>query len=228
MPTKKTDICPTCGNEYKNLSMHWNQFSSCNFPKLTDNQKDIVTGVLMGDGCVSRPGKNPLLSVVMINKDYLDHLDNVLGVYGKGVIKKMSASESAESNRNSGFRPNAKSENYSSIYSLNTRTSPEFEEFKNWYNTGEKVFPNTLKLNETIIKHWYVCDGTYANYGGKDRIEIAASNEIDRFDNIIRMFDNIGFEARTSGKTIYFSNSESKMLFNYMGKALPGFEYKWP
>lgn len=225
---RMTDICHNCGNEYSNLSMHWHQSSSCDFPELTPNQREIVTGVLMGDGTVSRPGANPLLSVVMVTEDYLNYLDNKLGKYGKGVVKKMTAEQSAKKNRDRGFRPDAKAENYSSVYRLDSRTSPEFEEFIHWYDSGKKVFPEDIELTPTTLKHWYVCDGTYSTHGGANRIEIAATNEIERFDNIVSSFNDIGFEAKTTGKAIYFSNSKSQDVFDYMGEPLPGFEYKWP
>jgi len=182
----------------------------------------------MGDGCISRPGTNPLFTVVMINKKYLEYINSKLGKYGKGVVKKMTAEQSAEEARSRGFRPDANSENYSDIYRLDTRTSPEFEQFIDWYKSGKKVFPNNINLTPTVLKNWYVCDGTYASYGGKDRIEIAATNEIERFDSLVSSFKDIGFDARTSGKTIYFGNQESRKLFKYMGKPLPGFRRKWP
>lgn len=181
----------------------------------------------MGDGTVHKPGANPLLSVEMINEDFLNWVDEQLGKYGKGVRKVSTAEESAEQARDRGFRPNAKSENYSSLYRLDTRTSPEFEKFLDWYSSGEKVFPS-VQLTPMVLKCWYVCDGSYCTSGGKDRIEIAATNEIERFDNLVNSFYEVGLEARTSGKTIYFSNSDSDNVFDYMGEPLPGFGYKWP
>jgi len=228
MEAKKKDCCPNCGSEYKNLSMHWYNSNSCKYPKLSNKQKEIITGVLMGDGTIANSGGNPRIDIVMINKNYLKYINKKLGVYGKGVYLKESAKKSAKLNKNRGFRKNAQEEDYSDVYRLASRSSPVFNRFEKWYDTGSKKFPKDISLTPTILKNWFVCDGTYSTHGGCNRIEITATNEINRFDNIVSMFKDIGFDARTSGNTIYFSNSESQNVFNYMGNPLPGFERKWP
>lgn len=228
MKTKEIETCHNCDKEFKNLSMHWSMSSECCFPELTDTQKQIITGVLMGDGTISRPGKNPLLTVRMVNKKYLEYLNEVLGKYGKGVYIKHTAKESAQLNRESGFRPNAREENYQDVYSLQSRTSPEFEEFADWYETGKKVFPKDIQLTPIILKHWYVCDGTYNTSGYHNNMSISAMNEIENFDKILRWFKEINISPSTSNGNIYISNGDSEELFDFMGSNPPGFEHKWP
>jgi len=220
--------CEQCGRGFSKISNHWEQSKFCQFPKLSKEQYDIITGVLMGDGCINKPGKNAQLVVEMVNKTYLEWLSSKLSPYGTEIYKSVTAEQSAKKNRDRGFRPNAKDENYSDIYRLNTRTSPELNEFYEWYSSGSKTFPENIEITPTVLKNWYVCDGHYATSGNKDRIEIAATNEIDRFDKLRLSFEDVGLEARSSGKTIYFSNSESDSVFDYMGESIPGFDYKWP
>lgn len=79
--------------------MHWYQSSSCDFPELTPKQQEIITGVLMGDGTISTPGANPLLSVVMITEEYLNYVDDKLGKYGKETPKDLSTPSPYTSNK---------------------------------------------------------------------------------------------------------------------------------
>jgi len=220
--------CPSCGSSFTNASNHWEQSSSCDFPEFTEKQKEIVTGVLMGDGSVSKPGRNPQLIVAMINKEYLKHISSKLSPYGNKVKLSRTAEQSAKRMRERGFRPNAKEENYSDVYRMNSRTTPELNEFLEWYESGNKKFPKDIKMTPTVLKHWFVCDGTYVTDGGKDRIEISAVNEEGRYDNIVSSLKHVGLNAKVSGNTIYFSNSETDSVFQYMGEPVPGFKRKWP
>jgi hypothetical protein len=118
-------ICPDCGGEFQVLAGHWSHNNS-HRPELTTEQKEITTGLLMGDGYINNAGKNYRLEIKTISENYLKYLDNIFGCLGSGVKLKQKAVEKAKKNRESGFDSNAKEENYSDIYIFSTRCHPKF------------------------------------------------------------------------------------------------------
>jgi len=232
------DICHECGNEYQKIAQHWSA-SNCTYQQFSDYQHDVLTGLLMGDGWLSTCNKRPRISVELITKDYLTYLANeVFPVCSGGVNLKRTAKEAAEVSRKAGFRPNAKAENYSDIYSWQTTSHPELEQYREWYSTGEKCFPEDIELTPTMLKTWYVCDGFVHNdrYPG-----IALSNEHGARDKIDNMFREQGLTdyywkvSKTDDKhatkpnaTVRFRTAGADNFFRYVGSPPPGFEYKFP
>jgi hypothetical protein len=227
--------CPECGDEYSKLALHWYN-SPSHRPELTEKEKEITTGLLMGDGWIETVSENCYLKTEMISPNYLEYLDNIFGCLGCGVRLEKTAAKSAEDSRNSGFRPNAKEENYSDLHAWQTRCHPKFNEFREWYSSGEKVWPEDIKLTPTVLKHWYVGDGSY-NKRNKT-ISIAMANEVENTEKISEYFTNIELPKpsnyvirdRKYGKTCeaQWTVEDSYTLWEYMGDTLPDFEYKWP
>jgi len=237
--------CPECGERYNHLGKHWSR-SDCNYPELTQRQYEVAVGLVMGDGTINKGGKNPYLQCSMITKEYLEYLDNIFGVLSTGVRLRQTAEESAQFSRNSGFRPNAKKENYHDMYTLQTCHLPQLDEFSSWYDSGEKVWPMNIELTPTVLKHWYVGDGCYQNNGTKDCIKIGLSNEKMNEEKVSSYFKKVGLPSPNRWSiTVQNENGrsyencqakwnveESYKLLEYMlkdGYGIPnGFEYKWP
>jgi len=140
-------------------------------------------------------------------------------------------------NSKSGFSPNARAENYSTLYLWRTMSHPVFERYKSWYDTGEKVFPPNLNFTPTVLKHWFCCDGTLVRSRSTETIRISAANEAGNENKLAKYFSSIGVEVsrfeqvKVNGITnlrINFNVNESKGLWDLMGDPLPGFRYKWP
>jgi len=132
-----------------------------------------------------------------------------------------------------------KKENYSDMYVLYSRTLPELEKF-DWYGSEGKVWLKNIKLSPIVLKHWYVNDGYYHKSNAADHIGISISNEVGNIDKINNYFSNVGLPTPSNYTTtkqskndnlkcdLQFTKSDSKILWDYMGKPLPDFEYKWP
>lgn len=233
-----SDVCSQCGDSYESIGIHWSK-SSCEYPDLSQRQIEVLTGLIMGDGSVNRrENRTPRVECEMITKEYLQYLDkDVFPFLGRGVKLRKTAEESAAECRDSGFSEGAKAENYSDVYRWYTRSNLNFNVFSNWYNSGKKTFPKNLKLTPTILKHWYCCDGCYANKNSKDYITFAISNERENRGKIESMFEEISFpidywneRKREDGSwkcDISFNKRKSNDMLVWMGKPLPGFEYKW-
>jgi len=229
--------CPKCGEEYERLGTHWNYFPS-HRPELTQKQLEITIGSLMGDGCIINSSKNCLLRISMISPNYLEYLDDIFGCLATGVSLEKTAAENAKENRDSGFSPNAKKENYSDVYCWYTRKHPKFNEFRGWYSTGKKVWPENIELTPTVLKHWYVGDGNYNK--SKRTISIAISNEVKNTEKISQYFTDVRLpkpsnyftfkqeKSENKGCDAQWSVNDSQKLWEYMGEPLPDFEYKWP
>ena len=65
------EVCPLCGGQYSQLATHWSRSKDCSVPDLSGWQREVITGLLMGDGSVVVPNKNPSLHVKMITEDFL-------------------------------------------------------------------------------------------------------------------------------------------------------------
>jgi hypothetical protein len=193
--------CPECGGEYERLGQHWH-YSSSHRPKLTQKQLEITTGLLMGDGYISNNSKNCCLVTEMISQNYLQYLDDVFNCLGTGVSLKRNAAESAKKNRDSGFNKTAKEKNYSDTYLWKTRNHPKFNEFREWYSSGEKVWPKDIELTPTVLKHLYVGDGCYSNTGKNNNIKITISNEVKNIEKVTEYFINVGL-PKPSNYSIY-------------------------
>jgi len=228
--------CPECGERFKQLGYHWSQ-SNCGYPKLSDQQESIIRGVLMGDGYMSggsTENSNPYLVVSMTNNEYLEYLKGALNPFIASLSMKLTGEENAQEKRDSGFRPNAEEDNYSDIYWLQSRSHPDLQKYRNWYSSGKKVFPSDLDFNETVLKHWFVCDGSYDG----SRAEIALSNESGNEEKIASYFDQIdmpepNWSYRTNSEgtevvTIYYNKFWTGKFFDRIGDPVEGFKYKWP
>jgi len=227
MSTENSQICLSCGTEYQRIGSHWSR-GSCSYPELTREQEQIITGLVMGDGCITNEnGKtHPRLIVSMITEEYVEYLNSKLPQYATGVSLKSMENAPGQ---------------YQQVYTLNTRTSPAFDKWQAWYDSGSKVFPDDITLTPLVLKNWYVTDGCYNNSGRHNNIRISVSNEYGNGDKLTRYFSNAnlpkpnistGVREKETGNdeflTLYWGNDESQELFEYMGKPLPGFTYKWP
>jgi len=233
-------ICPNCDNEYEHIGKHWYASSSCSYPKLTNYQNEVITGLLMGDGSVISEGgnSNSYITSCMITKEYLEYLNQeVFPIVGSNVRLEKTAKQQAKHHRDSGFRKNADAENYSDVYRWSSRNHPAFNEYRKWYSTGKKIFPNDIKMTPTVLKHWFVTDGNFNKGKYKlGRISIATSNETSK-DKLESYFDSTDIddiywkEFKINERDVMhlcFSSKITEKVFDYMGSPLPGFQYKWP
>jgi len=232
-----TDTCHECGNEYKKVTTHWAK-SSCEYPKFTERQHEVLTGLLMGDAWFDGGTKEPSIATEMIAKEFLEYLSNkIFPELSREVKLRITAEDNAAKHRKSGFRPNANGDDYSDIYRWGTIAHPEIQRYEKWYSTGEKNFPEDIKLTPTTLKVWYVCDGflTSDKYPG-----VALCNEHKNKEKIDNMFREQGLtdyfwdvsdpddrHATKPRAVVRFRTNGADSFFEHVGKPLPGFSYKW-
>lgn len=219
-------ICMACGEAFDRIGTHW-RYNPDHRPSFSAEQREIVTGLLMGDGYIDTRRGNPYLVVNMITEEYLQYLHNTFENFSKGVVLDKTAEECAIYN-------GGDVENYNEIYSWRSCSHPELSEWSNWYSSGEKVWPDDIELTPTVLKHWYVGDGHLNKSSGG--IELTVTNERGNRQKVQQYFSNAGLPVggwweNTTGRTetrMYWNGGDRDKLFEYMGNPLPGFEYKWP
>jgi len=225
-----TDTCHECGNEYKSLAGHWAK-SDCSYPRISEHQQEVCTGLMMGDGTICRGNHRPYISVSMVTKDYLQYLsDEVFPKISNGVRLRATAKELAKVSRESGFHEDAKEENYSDQYQWYSMSHPDLRRYEEWYSTGEKVFPEDINLTPAVLKQWFCGDGNLKR--GKTP-RIAMYNERENRKKIESMFHEMGLTdfcwvESNKSLVIQFNREDAERFFEYIGKPLPGFEYRWP
>jgi hypothetical protein len=212
------------------ISKHWLFGNTCDYPKLTDYEREVFTGILMSDGSIDRTHNYPRINIDMTTKEYLDWLYSDFQPLFTPPRQIMTAEESAQHAVNQGLVEEANGDNYSPVYRIRTRSMPAFEEFESWYNeSGEKIWPKE-NITITTFKHLYVGDGNFDTHHSSGRIRITASNESENMDGVVKMFreSELPTPKTFRGRDIQFTVEQSKQLFNMMGEAPPGFGYKWP
>jgi len=205
--------CPTCGNEYKKIGLHYGQ-SSCDYPEFSHPQDQIITGMMLGDGWINHhdDSGNPFFVVGMVNYEFLKWFDKMMKPHTTGV-KNATGSDISKQD----------------YYKVRTTRTPKLEKYLDWYPDGvhelQEVDPTPL-----LLKMWYVSDGHLAC---KDRDNPYAMFSTHKDKNREKMKESIFGTiqippSRDDGEDIAFGVQESKRLFRYMGEAPPGFDHKWP
>lgn len=177
---------------------------------VTDRQHKILSGILMSDGNANKVSTTSI-EVSMANKDFIYWLYDELGEISTGVKHRTFEDERSDH------------------YRVRTRSLSELDEYREWYSTGEKVWPEDLILYPETLKMLYVGDGTRVeNSGGSSFLKICSKNEHKNKNKIESMFERIGITPKWHGYSVRFTTPQSHYLWNYMGSPPPGFEYKWP
>lgn len=219
--------CPNCGDNFDRLGLHW-WHGTCPYPELSEQQRQMLVGLLMGDGSIPDRTDNEIFHLPMINRRFLRWFDEKMGVMTTGVSLKKTAAQLAAHNRESGFSPNAAVENYHDMYTVWTRTHPYITELREWYATGEKRFPTDIELSSTVAKFWYACDG-YLDFGrwGRPRAGIKARNEQNRSAALESLFEEAPVTPSYRRHELRFSCDDTERLIDWLGAPPPGFSYKW-
>lgn len=221
--------CPfhECEGLYSNLGKHWRHHPE-HRPEITERQHEILTGLQMGDGSLYRNSQNPHMVCVMTTPEFLEWLDDEMGILGYGVFSFESMSSESIAER---MGEDTLPEDVSDAHYWHSVCHPELERY-DWYGTGMKRYPKNLSLTPLILKTWFCGDGSRDG----NRLSISCGNESDRTEYLTELFSDIqvspqfNLSIREDGREcleISFGVDDSECLWEYMEEPLPGFEYKW-
>jgi hypothetical protein len=228
------DNCLSCGELFDSLGTHW-RYNPEHKPELSEKQKEIANGLLMGDASVVKTNGSSDCCMTMenVNEDFLLHLCDTFG----SLCSNVSLSRTGEQQAERVSRFTTEESEFQDVYSIHFRNHEYFSDLREWYSSGEKVFPE-IELTSTILKYWYCCDGYYDDSDGKNRIVLSLSNEIGNEEKIGTILNSAGIteyhwrvqerEDRSVSASVVLTNEQSLSTFEYMGSPPPGFDYKWP
>lgn len=218
------EICPRCRNAYSKITIHWTK--ACEHPRLFNHQLELIKGLLCGDGSVEQ--RRATFRVEMINKRFLEWLDEELGWLTSGVKLARTNEEVASHLRDSLGRTTSPQDAHDLCY-LRTRTHPQFAEFQSWFEDDEMRLPPRLSLSKLELKMWYISDGGLLTGEESTPVpSIASHKEMNTPNRVRRVFDQHGFEV-SDGPNFRIKGglSESRRFLEYLGEPPEGFEYKW-
>jgi len=222
--------CPSCGNWYQRVSIHWSK-SSCDHPPISQRKYEMAIGLMMGDGSVTKgkSNKNYRLRVKNTNITFLQWLQNEFEWLSGSICNVETAKEVADHLNKTGVNDEYRDSNPEDcydVYELFLRGHPVFNKLRQWYKEDGLVFQE-VAYTPTILRVWYVSDG------GIDKqdmtTEFGSANESDRPEVIENGFANIGIDISNGdgGKHFRIYTNTDK-FFDYIGHdPVPGFEYKW-
>lgn len=202
---KTKHTCLVCGDRFKQLGNHW-QWNPSHAPDINDHQHQVIRACMMGDGSLDRHNKRPRLTVCMKNKWYISELVNELC----GLVSSVNKQKSGQ-------------------YKLSTYALENLKIY-DWYNGGDKTYPPDIELTDTVLRHWYIQDGSldWRSNSKRARACISCTNEKHDMDKIQNMFSNTGLSPSCSpGSGVVFTVGDTESMLMRIGDPPRSYEYKW-
>jgi endogenous inhibitor of DNA gyrase (YacG/DUF329 family) len=150
--------CPECALAYDSLGSHWS-LSDCSPPELTQRQREILTGVVMGDGHVAVSDTAPYVVLTGVRREFIKWFSDEMGVFSRGVREGSTDDELLERALAHGGGFATEDSEFRDQYTAHTCVSEVFQPWREWYGKDGKQFPTELDFTSLVAKVWYVCDG---------------------------------------------------------------------
>ena len=183
---------------------------------------EFIEGELLGDGCIQKASKNSNMALYSHGSKYYEYLCWLDRIFSsEGLI------------RSGNIREYTHKDNNAIYYSYATISCIELNDlYDKWYSSEEKEVPDNMKFTPTIVRQWFIGDGSVKEDGSAVRFSIDSFNE-KSITILLKAFKDIGIEATVwnDRNTIYVKKESSEDLFNYMEKSFyaeaPCYDYKF-
>lgn len=123
--------------------------------------KELIDGLLLGDGSLDKRAKNARYRHSCKHKEYIEYVIKQLhefGVFTETIYDK-----------DNGYKTGRVFQCYSKVHNDLTK------HYERWYKNKKKVLPPDLKLTPLVLLHWYIGDGGFdSDKGYLRQISIAA------------------------------------------------------
>lgn len=193
---------------------------------LTEFQKEVLVGFLLGDGFLERRGNASAASLKVCQS--LKQLEFVEWLH-KIFINFVRTPPRIKTRQRNGRQ------NFEVVF--NTLSHPCFNYLhKLFYPSGKKVIPESIDqlLTPTALAVWFMSDGSIKSKQSRGRILNTQSfirPDIEKLIFILKSKFNLQSSIRTQkdGLQIYISGKSAEILNNLLkDKILPSFYYKLP
>lgn len=183
---------------------------------LTEEQQDLITGSLLGDGFLL---SSDIFRIKQksTRREYVDFLHEKFSPFSTPV----RIDESRKPTRVNG-KISHKLEDWKGGYtisaSFSTRKHKVFHDLRaKWYPNGFKALPDDLKLNPTIVTHWYLQDGYHNKARGYHRISTQSFSKIE-VERLSEMLDKLlgissDVQLHGGGPVIYITKTNGRDKF---------------
>lgn len=195
--------CDDCGKSFKRVSGHWAR-TSCGYPEYTTRQKEIVRGLVLGDGYVETDSA-PALKLGSTNKEFLEWVDGEMG------------------NESTGVRFVHVTDAGSDYYTIRIRYNP-YIEAHTWGSNTNNDWPRHMRITPLVIGLWYAGDGHYYEDVGAAEIGVSVSKR--RRWILESYLAQAGLDARIGKDRMHFRQQEAERLQAY-AEPIPGYTSKW-
>ncbi len=187
-----------------------------------DLQKDILGGLLLGDGCITSNFQRKLSKKFVLannSKEFCLHIKNLMPEGHFNLVKNSKVS----------FHLVGKSCDF--IKKM----------FYDWYK-NEKVLPGYFKLNKIKLYYWYLCDGSLRNRSERNpNIRLYTDGlHINYVKRLSEQLDNLGFKntvvkhnyasscKKDYGFAIGISSHSTRDFLTFLGNnKVKFYDYKW-
>ena len=191
---------------------------------LTNEEIDIIYGCLLGDGCLTKNGKdkqNAQFTYTNKSKERVEFVYNKLNRFMNPI----------ESYSYLDKRTNKIYERYTVRSQLNTT----FTKLRNLWYLDEKIIPKNIILNPTICYNWYIDDGSLLKSKRSQAIKLSTHcfSKKDLEEIILPQlieFSPILYKAEKNKEQyfIYISRNKIKDFLNFIGEnTINYYNYKW-
>lgn len=194
-----------------------------NYININNDLENVITGEMLGDGCIIKRTCQSKFSFRNKHKDYASWLANI---FIKNNIKL--AGDKVYKNKYYDERYNKWYVNYS----FSTHCSVQFHELENvWYRERKKVVPKNIKLFPKTILHWYLGDGSLPK--GNYIIFCTDCFNLEEVKMLSHKLNNtIGIKSLPirykNNFRIFVPKSSVQALLKYIGPCpISSMEYKW-
>lgn len=222
--------CPECKRWFSKIGQHWGPNPS-HLPTITEKQRQIIEGHLLGDGSYEVPlsnANNRFCLERFTTKPYMKWLKRCFPYLSGKITRRETAAEQASRDYERGY--NTDVENYKDNYALKFSYHPQLDFAVEWIeNEG---FVDDFSLTPLSLKVWYVCDGNLHYKNGRyEATTFKCTDKISNRQSLLDIFESLPFDATVTKERVRIGRSQAEAFFDYIGEpptaSQAGFAYKW-
>lgn len=207
--------CPNCGEMVKSIGHHF-RLSYCSHPTLSDETKQNIDRILVGDAEIVDMNGSAQLVISNCKKAFADYQADMLpdwliqSRYSEEVTKK----------------------NMKYMHTIRTIPMPFFVELRNrWYRgvEREKVIPHDIEMDEEMFKLWMLSSGRIVwPVGDVDshHYKLGCSQPEDREDFLEDLVEEVGLEANYLKNELAFRPDCNDDIREMLDEPIEGYEHK--
>lgn len=204
----------------KRLELPLRKSSRVKPANISQKDKDILIGHLLGDGSIFKLRANrvnPVFCITSKHKEYLEWISSTCDFLKDRPIVKRTSNDQRTNKQYV-------------AYHIRSLSKPFLLDMLNeWYPISEKIIPRSLYLNPEIVLRWFMDDGCLTREAVKLSTDCFSVLDVEFLCNLFEQEGlNPTIHMSYEAPRIYFSKPETKKFFDYIGPCpIDVFEYKW-